>query len=161
MQIKTFKVPLGDTSGVEEELNKFLRNHRVLKVERAFCLDGSGYLAVCIEYMEGEPKGESVVKPAKKDVTKDLTEKELDVYERFRKRRRELAAEKSLPAYMIFTDADLAILARQSDLTVESIQEVQGIQKSRLKEYGGALLMDMTAGQYETGGESDASDTPF
>lgn len=160
MQIKTFKVPLGDTSGVEDELNKFLRSHRVLKLERAFCLDGSGFLAVCVEYMEGEPKGEQMVKPAKKDVTKDLTEKEQQVYERFRKRRRELASEKSLPAYMIFTDADLAILAKQPGLTVESVLEVPGIQKSRLKEYG-ALFVDITAEQHEAGGEPDASDTPF
>ena len=51
MQIKTFKIPLGDNGGTEEELNKFLRSHRVLKIEQAFCLDGSGYLAVCVEYM--------------------------------------------------------------------------------------------------------------
>lgn len=160
MQIKTFKVPLGDTSGVEEELNKFLRSHRVLKVERAFCLDGSGYLAVCIEYMEGEPKGEPMVRPAKKDVTKELTEKELDLYERFRKKRRELAAEKGLPAYMIFTDADLALLAKQHELTAETVLEVPGIQKSRLKEYG-ALLVNMMEEQHEKGGEPDAADTPF
>lgn len=160
MQIKTFKVPLGDTSGVEEELNKFLRSHRVLKVERSFCLDGSGYLAVCIEYMEGDPKNESQVKSAKKDVTKELSEKELEVFEQFRKRRRMLAAEKALPAYMIFTDADLAVLAKQGELTSDSILEVQGIQKSRLKEYG-ALLLSMNGERYETGGEFDASDTPF
>lgn len=160
MQIKTFKVPLGDTSGVEEELNKFLRGHRVLKVERAFCLDGSGYLAVCIEYMESEPKNEQVMKSVKKDVTKELTEKELAVYEQLRKRRRELAAEKSLPAYMIFTDADLAILAKQHELTVENITDVQGIQKSRLKEYG-LLLLNVTTEQNETSRELDASDTPF
>ena len=37
MQIKTFKIPLGGGE-MEEELNRFLRGHRVLKVERAFCL---------------------------------------------------------------------------------------------------------------------------
>ena len=56
MQIKTFKIPLGGGE-MEEDLNRFLRGHRVLKVERAFCLEGSGYLAVCVEYMEGKADG--------------------------------------------------------------------------------------------------------
>ncbi len=160
MQIKTFKIPLGDTSGMEEELNKFLRTHRVLKLERSFCLDGSGYLAVCVEYLEGELKTENGAKPVKRDVTKDLTEQEMDLYERFRKKRRELAAEKSLPAYMVFTDADLAVLAKQQELTLENILEVPGIQKNRLKEYG-AFFVNITTERNETGGEFDASGSPF
>ena len=52
MQIKTFKIPLGGGE-MEEELNRFLRDHRVLKVERAFCLDGSGLLNTISKYFVG------------------------------------------------------------------------------------------------------------
>lgn len=142
MEIKTFKIPLGDTMGMEEELNKFLRSHRVLKVDRAFCLEGSGYLAVCVEYLPGgsvanEPENS---KGGKKDYAKELSAEEFERFEIYRKRRRELALERKLPAYMVFTDADLAQLSRRGCLTEETVLQVPGIQKSRLKEYGMLIL---------------------
>ena len=72
MQIKTFKIPLGGGE-MEDEFNRFLRGHRVLKVERAFCLDGSGYLAVCVEYMEGKSDGGDENKGSKRDYAKELS----------------------------------------------------------------------------------------
>ena len=159
MQIRTFKIPLGGGE-VEEELNRFLRGHRVLKVDRAFCLDGSGYLAVCVEYMEGKNEGTAETKTAKRDPAKDLSDEERLRFEAFRKIRRDLATERKLPAYMIFTDADLATLARQRELTIENITEVTGIQKNRLVDYG-AYFVTKTLENDAESGESDARDYSF
>ena len=39
MQIKLFNIPVCNSSDMETEANRFLRSHRVLKLERAFCLE--------------------------------------------------------------------------------------------------------------------------
>jgi len=160
MQIKTFKIPLGGGE-MEEDLNRFLRGHRVLKVERAFCLEGSGYLAVCVEYMEGKADGGADGKGTKRDYAKELSGEELQRFETFRKIRRDLATERKLPAYMIFTDADLAVLARQTELTVENIGDVPGIQKSRLTDYGAHFITQQILVNDEASGQSDGRNYPF
>lgn len=162
MQIKTFKIPLGDNGGAEEELNKFLRSHRVLKVERAFCLEGSGYLAVCVEYMEGNTASDNVNTSgrSRRDYAKELSEDEQKRFELFKAKRRELATEKSLPAYMIFTDAELVTLLKYPHLDIENIMDVSGVQKSRLKDYG-AYFVNLQETNDEANRQPDAADTPF
>ncbi|MBQ4083748.1 MAG: HRDC domain-containing protein [Bacteroidaceae bacterium] len=162
MQIKTFKIPLGDNGGAEEELNKFLRSHRVLKVERAFCLEGSGYLAVCVEYMEGNMVSDNVNTSgrSRRDYAKELSEDEQKRFELFKAKRRELATEKSLPAYMIFTDAELVTLLKYPHLNIENVMDVPGVQKSRLKDYG-AYFVNLQEASDEANRQPDAADTPF
>lgn len=162
MQIKTFKIPLGDNGGAEEELNKFLRSHRVLKVERAFCLEGSGYLAVCVEYMEGNMVSDNVNTSgrSRRDYAKELSEDEQKRFELFKAKRRKLATEKSLPAYMIFTDAELVTLLKYPHLNIENVMDVPGVQKSRLKDYG-AYFVNLQEASDEANRQPDAADTPF
>lgn len=162
MQIKTFKIPLGDSGETEDELNKFLRSHRVLKVERAFCLEGSGYLAVCIEYMENTSSSDGNNSGGKnrKDYTKDLSETELKRFELFKQKRREIATDKQLPAYMIFTDAELVRLVKQKQLDYENIMSIPEINKNRLKDFG-VYFIELQLEKNEEGGQSDASGTPF
>ena len=49
-QINTFFIPLNDTGERQEELNAFLRGHRVLQIERAFADTG---WAFCVEWLGG------------------------------------------------------------------------------------------------------------
>ena len=55
MQIKTFVLPVLSSECSEEELNRFLRGHRVLQVERHFCPDSGGYWAILVEYVDSAP----------------------------------------------------------------------------------------------------------
>ena len=48
-QINTFFVPLADDGAAQQELNAFLRGHRVLQIEKAFA--GNGW-AFCVEWLE-------------------------------------------------------------------------------------------------------------
>lgn len=40
MQLKTFMLPSHGDALSEEGLNRFLRSHRILQVERHFCAEG-------------------------------------------------------------------------------------------------------------------------
>jgi hypothetical protein len=51
MQLKVFQIPAGGCEATEAELNRFLRTHRVLQVDRALVLrDSAPCWAVCVEY---------------------------------------------------------------------------------------------------------------
>ncbi len=53
MQLKFFKIPPDGNISEEEELNRFLRSHRVLTVEREFVAQGDrSFWAISVEYLE-------------------------------------------------------------------------------------------------------------
>ena len=158
MQIKIFTLPVCGSERGEEELNRFLRSHRVLQTERHFCPEDGGYWTILIEYLDGDPSAE--VPPAnrrdKKDYSKDLQDDALKRYERFKTIRRDLATRNGMPAYLIFTNEELAILAKMPLLNAETSREIKGIAPSRLKDH---IHYFYTQDDGEESGQSDAADS--
>ena len=158
MQIKIFTLPISSSERSEDELNKFLRSHRVLKTEHHFCPDDGGYWTFLVEYLEGDPIAE--VPPAnrkeRKDYSKELNDEEIERFEYFKKVRRELATKFSLPAYLIFTNEELAILAHVPELNEESARLVKGVAPSRMKDY---VKYFYVVSDGEAGGQLDAEDS--
>lgn len=76
MQIKIYSVPVFGGSALEEEVNRFLRGHRVLQVERHFCADNGGYWAIFIEYADYAGDSSPASRKDKADVTKDMNDYE-------------------------------------------------------------------------------------
>jgi len=58
MQYKFFVVPVDASEQVEEDLNKFLRSHRVLKTEQHF-ISEKGYWVMAVEYLDQNPIAEA------------------------------------------------------------------------------------------------------
>jgi len=160
MQIKSFTIPVFSAEYAEEELNKFLRSHRVLQLERHFCSEGGGFWAVFVEYVDGDPV--DTTPPAhrrdKQDATQGLSDEERKRFEYFKQIRRRLATENSIPAYLIFTNEELVTLARIPELNTESVKEVKGIAPSRLKMYIEHFFVVADA---EENRESDAKNSLF
>ena len=69
MQIKLYTIPVFGSEKIEEEMNRFLRGHRILQLERHFCADNGGYWAIMIEYVDGDPVAEAP--PASRRERKD------------------------------------------------------------------------------------------
>lgn len=136
MQIKIFTLPVYSSERSEDELNIFLRSHRVLQTERHFCPDNGGYWTILVEYLEGNPVAEAppAFRKDRKDYAQELNDEETKRYEHFKQIRRELATQRSIPAYLIFTNEELAILARMENLSEETAKHVKGIAPSRLKD---------------------------
>lgn len=131
MQFRTFTLPVAGTGLMEEDLNKFLRSHRILQVERHFCPDAGGYWAVLVEYADVDPQAE--VPPAqrreRRDFSDGLTDEEKRRYEAYKAVRRELAQQHSIPAYLVFTNEELSIMSRLPELNEET---VRGIRKNKM-----------------------------
>jgi len=86
------------------------------------------------------PKAEKTAKlPRAAATTLDTTE-QIELFERLRELRREIAAEQSVPAYVVFADAALADMARRAPATRDEFLAVSGVGTAKLERYGGAFL---------------------
>ena len=108
--------------------------------------------------LKGEMKIELVRPPATRDARRRPTTRRDDadfegvdreLFEALRSRRRELAAAKAKPAYVIATDAVLRDLARVRPSDIESMASIRGLGRRKLAEYGPSLLE--TLDEWETG----------
>ncbi|HVI94413.1 MAG TPA: ATP-dependent DNA helicase RecQ [Anaeromyxobacter sp.] len=70
----------------------------------------------------------------------ESAEVDLDLFEALRAWRGEVARARSVPAYVVFSDATLLELALARPLTREAMLEVKGVGPRKLAEYGEALL---------------------
>ena len=56
-----FVIPVRTSAGAEEELNRFLRSHRVLSVDRRWVDQGSeSFWSFCVDYLETGQAGSAL-----------------------------------------------------------------------------------------------------
>ncbi len=75
-----------------------------------------------------------------------LSEEHFKVFSQLRAYRKQIAEQDAVPAYAVFTDAELALLAQSADLTEQSMLKIDGIGKKRVEKYG-ALLIELSRGE--------------
>lgn len=63
-----------------------------------------------------------------------------ELFERLREWRRERAGEESVPAFVVFTDATLQLIAEHKPRTPEALLRINGIGRSKLERYGDEVL---------------------
>ncbi len=85
----------------------------------------------------------------------DFSGVERSLFEALRTRRRDLAAERAKPAYVIATDAVLRDLARARPSTLETMAGVRGLGRRKLAAYGPSLLEVLDEWESDHGGGRD------
>ena len=63
-----------------------------------------------------------------------------DLFEQLRTWRSGQAAEESVPAYVVFTDATLQLIAEHKPRSADALLRINGIGRSKLDRYGDAVL---------------------
>jgi len=149
MQVRVFAIPMEGEPDALEELNVFLRSHRVLSVEKAAVVDhGRHYWAICVEYLPrrvGEPSAGPTGaaggnnKP-RLDYREILGKDEFERFARLRLLRKQLAEVEGVPVYTILTNAQLADLARTVPQTRTALVALEGLGPAKCERYGDALL---------------------
>jgi len=146
MQIRIFTIPSADSGSLQSEMNAFLSAHRVLEIEQKFFQnDNGGYWSFCVRYIDGGGGGggapyQGGYSGKKVDYREVLNERDFSVFSKLRAIRKELAAADGSPAYVVFTDEELANIARLPELTEKAVLEIQGIGEKKLARYGKAML---------------------
>ncbi len=135
MQIKIFSIPIHGGEAINEEMNAFLRSKKVLQMEQQLISDRHGAVwSFCIKYVEDySPFNKSKEKVDYKQV---LDEASFERFSQLRVIRKRVSQEEAVPAYAIFTDEELAELAKTEQLTAVSMKKVKGIGEKKVEKYG-------------------------
>lgn len=140
MQVKVFTLPVLNAEAVEEEVNKFLRAHRVMTVDRQFCPDHGGYWTLFVTYQDsGAVAGQPTSRANKVDYREVLSPEVFGRFAHLREIRKEVAARNNIPAYAVFTDEELSQIAQMEEVTIAAIASIKGVGK-RAEKYGEAFL---------------------
>jgi superfamily II DNA helicase RecQ len=155
MQFRTFTVPADDPAGAEQELNRFLRAHRVLDTVVHLVPDGAhSRWCFCVKYLETPAAGpDGARREARVDYKQVLDAKTFAVFARLREVRKEFAQEDGVPAFAIFTDEQLAGMAKLEHLDAQTLKTIPGIGEGKVERYAARFL-----GALQRGTAHDAPD---
>lgn len=142
MQIKIFNIPVTDTGEFYSEMNHFLGANKVLEIEQHFYqTDRGAYWSFCVRYLVSNIAAfQNQNTKNKKDYKELLSEAEFSIFSKLRECRKILAANDAVPAYAVFTDEELAEIARLPVIDVGKLISVKGIGDKKVEKYGSQLI---------------------
>jgi superfamily II DNA helicase RecQ len=145
-----FVSPFGEKS-VTDELNLFLRSHRIVNVEKRL-IDGergTGWVFM-VEYGNTDNKNTSNSSSSRIDYREVLNPTEYAIYDKLRNLRKEISEKAGIPVYAVFTNDQLAAMVKKPPKTAKDLLSISGIGEARVKQYGesfvNAFLMEEQAG---------------
>lgn len=143
MQIKIFDISSVSSENDIEQINRFLRGQKVLDIDKHFYTtsDNVGHWSVFVTYLP-MPGGNNAMLPEKRekiDYKTVLSETDFEKFTRLRVIRKQLATDDAVPAYAVFTDAELAQIAQLSSIEEKTVMKINGIGEKRIEKYGRLL----------------------
>jgi superfamily II DNA helicase RecQ len=152
MQIKLFTIPVGDSGNALQEMNAFLRGNKILEVENKLVTNEHGaYWCFCVRYIEGAfvPSAERSG-GGKVDYRKVLDDETFQKFSKLREIRKKAAAEAGVAVFIVFTDEQLAELAKLDEITEKTMLGIKGIGEKKVEQYS-KYFVTKTAGNEEAG----------
>lgn len=127
MQYKIYTLPIIASETEQEEMNHFIRSHKVADVcKQLVVADGQAYWSFCITYLLTSQLSTDFSDQSRKqkvDYRLVLDEESFARFTIMRKVRKAMAEEQAIPPYAIFTDAEMAEVAKLSSLTPQTLKE--------------------------------------
>ena len=140
-QFASFYVsPFGEKS-VTEELNTFLRSHRIINVEKRL-IDSeraTGWVFL-IEYGNTDGKNTQAPSSQRIDYREVLNPVEYALYDKLRNLRKEIAEKAGIPVYAVFTNDQLAVMVKKPPKSAKDLHSIPGVGESRVKQYGESFI---------------------
>jgi len=128
MQHQIFSIPVFGATDSNDEMNRFIRSKKVVKIEKYFVQNPAGdYWTFCIQFTDGQSKSENFDKKTKTDWVKELEPEKSKLFVAFRKYRLELSKEHGIPAYSVFDDDELASIAQLNEINEKNIKALKNI----------------------------------
>ena len=165
MQIKIFNIPIGADESLTEELNHFLRANKIVDIKKDLAmLDGNSCWTFCVTYIQSarplDAESGRNGSASKVDYKEILDPETFLRFSNLRKVRKQIAESEAIPAYAVFTDAELSEMAKLGNLTIEAMSKISGIGKKKVEKYGHLFTQPQSATEpNETGGTLDGTDS--
>jgi len=163
MQIRFFSIPVSGESSLVDDLNRFLRTHRVISVQKEITQrETAPCWRICVEYLDSpspSDKNQSR-KRSRIDYKQILSEEDFAVFSRIRELRKKLAEKEAVPVYAICTNEQLAKMATECCSNLSQLKEINGFGEGKAKKYGNAFLDEISGvkkngADYEKNGQAD------
>ena len=144
-QFRVFYVYGSSDAEGEEELNLFLRQRRVVNVARCYSEDQNGsFWTFCVEYISGVPVESSAgqgsgAKP-RIDYRKELSDEDFQVFAALREWRNARSVATAAPAYTLFTNEQIAEIAKRRPKTIAELGKIAGIGQGKSASYGADVI---------------------
>lgn len=143
MQVKLFTIPLFDNETELNEMNGFLRAQKVLTIDKQFVSVGeNAYWSFCITYLQLSKQStiaQNAQRQNKIDYKEVLDVATFAIFSTLRTIRKQIAENEAVPAYAVFTDSELAEIAKLENIDVAHLQSIQGIGQKKAEKYGQVL----------------------
>ena len=144
MQIKIFEILASAPEQDIEVVNKFIRGHKVVDIDKQFYVasDNVGRWSICLTYLSNytsQQQNGQFEKRDKIDYKEVLNTEDFEKFAKLRAIRKQLAVEDSVPAYAIFTDAELAQIAQLPSVDSTLLKRISGIGDKRIMKYGNLI----------------------
>lgn len=124
-----------------DEMNAFLNGKKIVEVEKHFYTEqNAAFWSFCISYLEEVPSSQQQVKREKTDYKDILDEKEFERFASLREMRKTIANSEGVPVYAVFTNEELASIAKLQNISKKSLQSINGIGEKRIEKYGDAVI---------------------
>ncbi|MEO0376310.1 MAG: HRDC domain-containing protein [Cyanobacteria bacterium P01_A01_bin.17] len=140
MAYQVFQYPMpgdGDLSA----LNAFLESHRVVSVQQHWSDTASGALLVfVVQYTVGKPERRPNTPSKKVDYKAVLNDQQFAIFSKLREARKDWAYAEGVPVYTLFSNEQLAEMAKLEAPGLAEIQTIEGIGEARMEKYGQRLL---------------------
>jgi superfamily II DNA helicase RecQ len=135
MQIKLFTIPVGDSGAAQQEMNAFLKAHKIQEIEQKLINNDNGaWWCFCVRYLETAFTAASESK-VKVDYRQILDEPTFQKFSNLRAIRKQVAAAEGLSAFIVFTDEELAELAKLEEITVKGMLGIKGIGEKKVERF--------------------------
>jgi superfamily II DNA helicase RecQ len=149
MQYKIITISIFN-EGEVEDMNRFLRGNKVINVEKQLVVLNEGaFWSFCIHYIGVENKEYRSSEKEKVDYKNILDEPTFAVFSKLRIIRKKIADNDAIPAYAIFTDAELSKIAVLDEITEKKMLSIHGIGEKKVEKYGKILCNMLTEGLKE------------
>jgi hypothetical protein len=122
-----FSIPVNNPGPAADDLNRFLAKNRVLRVDRQWAADGGNSCwCFCVDYVTSGKQPFTAGQPAqsKIDYKAVLEPRDFQVYSRLRALRKEIAEAEGIPLFAVFTNEQLAEMARRKTQTPNGLKEI-------------------------------------
>jgi superfamily II DNA helicase RecQ len=146
-----FQVPVRDSGVAAEELNRFLRGHRVVSVERRWVdLGTESFWSFCVDYLEPVAVSSSGARPGgdvrgKVDYREVLSPEQFAAFVKLRELRQRISKDEAVPVYVIFTNEQLAAMVQKGTSSKADLGRIDGVGEARIQKYGDRFLACLKA----------------
>jgi len=140
MNIKTFTISIFDDGSMQEELNRFLSGNKIIDITQEMVqLNNGAYWCFCVKYLNRAVSRQSNSK-TRVDYREKLDDVTFKKFSKLREIRKQIAATDAVPVYMVFTDEELAAIAKMPVIIPKDMLKIKGIGEKKVEKYAKRMI---------------------